>query len=300
MLRVDIADTPSKLERGLMFVTAMPDDEGMLFLFNRPQKLAFWGKNTFIPLDIAFIDRDNKIANIERIKPFSLERVGSNRDCTMALEVNAGYFEHNGISEGDELVLDHGDDLRAKASVEFRVKEGSGGTVKESQLIQQQKVPQVPTHPSHQPPVGQPPTTPMQDEKNLPTLDAGDLAKILEDSYDEEEQPAELPEEQPLPGEKPEGEEPEVEIPHFDNIFDALKWAEMNRQVMRIAYTTRSGRKITRDIEPHGQFHADSTMHQILVCFDETVSDIRAFIMTNIGTWSFLGRTFQKKFIVRA
>jgi uncharacterized membrane protein (UPF0127 family) len=295
MLKVEIANTPSKHEKGLMFVENLPQDEGMLFIFQRPHKLAFWGRNTFIPLDIAFIDRDNKIQKIGSIKPFDLSKVASDTDCVMALEVNAGYFQNQNIAVGDEINIDT-DDWMKTASVSFRTKEGKSSekaNVKHSQTINHQV-------PIHEPaPPGMPTQPPkVEGEENLPVLDANDLQKILEDSFDEPELP---PQQEEMPPEQPQPQvEPQKKYPTFDNVFDAAKWAEDNNEVMRINYETRSGRQITRDVEPHGQFHADSTMHQILVCFDETVNDIRAFILTNVRNWSFLHKEFQKKFIVRA
>ena len=67
-LYVKIADTPSKQAHGLMFVKKMENDHGMLFEFDRPQRLSFWGQNTFIPLDIAFCDSDGVIRKISHIR----------------------------------------------------------------------------------------------------------------------------------------------------------------------------------------------------------------------------------------
>ena len=59
MLKVEIADSPSTLERGLMYRKKLDYDSGMLFVFKRSQNLKFWGRNTYIPLDIAFVNKDN-------------------------------------------------------------------------------------------------------------------------------------------------------------------------------------------------------------------------------------------------
>src|ERR1035437_4285366 len=106
MLKVKIADTPSKLEQGLMFVENMPEDEGMLFVFPRPMKLSFWGKNTFIPLDIAFVNREHVIVKIAHIKPFDISSVKSDIDCLFAIEANAGYFEDKKIEVGTKINLE--------------------------------------------------------------------------------------------------------------------------------------------------------------------------------------------------
>lgn len=102
MLKVKIAKTREEVERGLMFVKKLPIDEGMLFIFKNSQKLNFWGANTYIPLDIAFI-KDNTIKKIDRISPLSLKSVCSDCECDMALEVNSGFFDKNKVKVGSFL-----------------------------------------------------------------------------------------------------------------------------------------------------------------------------------------------------
>lgn len=106
ILKIEVADTPFLLERGLMFREDLEEDSGMLFKFKKPQKLSFWGMNTYIPLDIAFITDKNKISKIMRIKPFCLSAVCSDEDCIYAVEANEGYFKKNGIGVGDEIEID--------------------------------------------------------------------------------------------------------------------------------------------------------------------------------------------------
>jgi len=105
-LKVEIADTPSKTQKGLMFRKSLKDDSGMVFKFSRPQKLSFWGLNTYIPLDIAFVNSQGKIVNISHISPLSTKSVSSDRACTMAIEANYGYFQKNKISSGDTIQFD--------------------------------------------------------------------------------------------------------------------------------------------------------------------------------------------------
>lgn len=104
-LKVEIADTPSSRERGMMFRDKLEADEGMIFKFNRPQNLKFWGLNTFIPLSIAFV-KDNKITNIEQISPFSLKCVASDKDCSIAIEANHDFFDKNGIGIGSSISIE--------------------------------------------------------------------------------------------------------------------------------------------------------------------------------------------------
>jgi hypothetical protein len=102
-LKVEIADTPFSRQKGLMFRSKLSENDGMLFKFNRPQKLKFWGLNTFIPLSIAFISPENKISKIEQISPFSLKCVESDTDCSIAIEANHDFFDNNNIGIGSSI-----------------------------------------------------------------------------------------------------------------------------------------------------------------------------------------------------
>lgn len=106
-LKIEIADTPDLQQQGLMFRKNLPNDQGMLFKFRRPQRLSFWGLNTYLPLDIAFIDEDGVIESIERIKPMSMKMVVSQSSrCNRAIETNEGFFKYHGIKPGDKAVID--------------------------------------------------------------------------------------------------------------------------------------------------------------------------------------------------
>ncbi len=100
---VEIAETPDERARGLMHRDSLPDDHGMLFVFDRDQQLSFWMKDTSIPLSIAYIARDGTIREIYDMEPFSLEPVRSTRSVRYALEVNHGAFEQAGIDIGDRV-----------------------------------------------------------------------------------------------------------------------------------------------------------------------------------------------------
>ena len=68
-LYAEVADTPQASENGLMFRDSLPDDRGMLFIFEQPKTASFWMRNTKIPLSIAYIDSAGKILEIESMKP---------------------------------------------------------------------------------------------------------------------------------------------------------------------------------------------------------------------------------------
>ena len=85
------------------------------------------------------------------------------------------------------------------------------------------------------------------------------------------------------------------EIPEFPSQFQAADWAKENTHMMGIDYITKDGTHISRIIEPHGIYKAD-TGNTLVVTYDNTVGDIRAFILRNIEDYEILDRTFNKKF----
>lgn len=104
-LYLEIAATPDKRQLGLMFRDSLPQNQGMLFVFEREQPLGFWMKNTKIPLSIAFLDRNYVIVDIQDMEPFSEKTHVSARPAMYALEVNQGFFRQHNITVGDTLKL---------------------------------------------------------------------------------------------------------------------------------------------------------------------------------------------------
>lgn len=99
------ADDPSRT-RGLMFVRELPADRGMLFVFQRPQPATFWMKNTYVPLDLVFVDPTGRVLNIGRdARPFSLAPITSDGPVIAVLEVQAGTAERIGLAPGDLVRL---------------------------------------------------------------------------------------------------------------------------------------------------------------------------------------------------
>ena len=102
---VELAVTPAQQAQGLMYRQRMEPDAGMLFLYDRPQGVAMWMKNTLIPLDMFFIDAKGRITGIEeRTVPFSTQTIESPGLASAVLELNAGTAERLGIRVGDRLV----------------------------------------------------------------------------------------------------------------------------------------------------------------------------------------------------
>ena len=102
--RVEIADTEQTRERGLMFRKSMAGDRGMLFDFKTPQPVAFWMKNTLIPLDIVFITADGRILSIARnAVPMDETPIPSGGDILGVLEIRGGRAAELGIEPGDRV-----------------------------------------------------------------------------------------------------------------------------------------------------------------------------------------------------
>lgn len=102
LFHVEIAGTEAQREQGLMYRPTMAADAGMVFLYDHPQQVAFWMKNTIIPLDMVFIGGDGHIVSIhERAVPFSEEAIPSGPDAQDVLEVNGGTVARLGIRIGD-------------------------------------------------------------------------------------------------------------------------------------------------------------------------------------------------------
>lgn len=105
LFRVEIADTPERRSRGLMERRYMASDAGMLFDFSGPRIIRMWMKNTYIPLDMLFIDGTGRIVGIAaHTTPHSLVVISSPVPAVAVLEVNAGVAEKLGITLGDRIV----------------------------------------------------------------------------------------------------------------------------------------------------------------------------------------------------
>lgn len=102
---VELADEPAERSQGLMFRRSMDADHGMLFLFDRPQRVTMWMKNTFISLDILFLQQDGVIVNIAHdTEPESLSQIVSKGRVLGVLELSAGTTERLEIKPGDQVL----------------------------------------------------------------------------------------------------------------------------------------------------------------------------------------------------
>ena len=105
-IEAEIADDSESRRTGLMYRKSMPENSGMLFIFENDQKMSFWMKNTLIPLSIAYISSGGEIMEIYDMKPESLRPVDSINSVRYALEMNQGWFERNDVKPGDFVILD--------------------------------------------------------------------------------------------------------------------------------------------------------------------------------------------------
>ena len=102
---LEVARTADEQATGLMHRTSMPADHGMIFVFPNPQRLSFWMKNTRIPLDIAYLDANATVLNVEPMYPLDLRGVPSDGDAKYAIELNQGTAKQIGLRRGDRVAL---------------------------------------------------------------------------------------------------------------------------------------------------------------------------------------------------
>jgi uncharacterized membrane protein (UPF0127 family) len=103
-LRAELARTEEEMRTGLMFRRELGENNGMIFVYAREERWAMWMKNTYVPLSVAFIDRDGKILNIEDMEPLTLDSHQASAPARYALEMNRGWFEKRGIRPGDRVL----------------------------------------------------------------------------------------------------------------------------------------------------------------------------------------------------
>jgi uncharacterized protein len=95
-----VANNAADRASGLMHVKKLPENTGMLFVFDHASIQSFWMKNTLIPLDIAFLDDDGVILDIHSMQPLNETPIQSEHPARFALEMAAGWFHTNKIFPG--------------------------------------------------------------------------------------------------------------------------------------------------------------------------------------------------------
>jgi uncharacterized protein len=103
-IAIEIADTPEERNRGLMDRRSLPDSTGMLFIFERSGQQNFWMKNTYIPLDIIFVNAGKEIVKIHKYAaPHSIDSYPSEKEALYVVEVVGGFTDRYNIQEGDRI-----------------------------------------------------------------------------------------------------------------------------------------------------------------------------------------------------
>ena len=103
--QVEVVDNDRTREQGLMYRKALAPDRGMLFDFKRPREVAFWMKNTFIPLDLIFIRADGRVLSIARnARPFDETPLASGGPILGVLEIPGGRAAELGVLPGDRVL----------------------------------------------------------------------------------------------------------------------------------------------------------------------------------------------------
>ncbi len=103
LIDTQLALSPEHRTIGLMFRKEMPQNEGMLFVFEQPSVQCFWMKNTLLPLTAAFVADDGAIVNLEDMKPQTTNSHCSTKPVRYVLEMNLGWFAKRGIKAGTKL-----------------------------------------------------------------------------------------------------------------------------------------------------------------------------------------------------
>jgi hypothetical protein len=104
--KIRIVNDEKNREIGLMFVKSLPLNYGMLFEFEKERMVYMWMKNTEIPLDMMFIDKNDRIINIKHhATPESLETISSGKEVVKVLEINGGLCDKLGIEINDKIVV---------------------------------------------------------------------------------------------------------------------------------------------------------------------------------------------------
>jgi len=101
---VELADTPEERNRGLMHREFMPRGSGMLFVYEKAQRVGFWMKNTLISLDMIFLDESGTVRHVHHeAEPLDTTPIFGGTDILSVLEINGGLARQYGIKPGSEL-----------------------------------------------------------------------------------------------------------------------------------------------------------------------------------------------------
>lgn len=105
ILKVEVARTGAEKEKGLMGVSSLDTDSGMIFVWDSPVTTPFWMKDTLIPLSIAFLSGDGTVLDIQEMEAQTLNLHAPGKAYFYAVEANKGYFSRHGITSGDKAEI---------------------------------------------------------------------------------------------------------------------------------------------------------------------------------------------------
>lgn len=104
LIDIELADNDQLRARGLMYRSALPENAGMLFIQQTEEMQSFWMKNTYIPLDILFVNSNREIVTIHaNTTPLKEWSYASTQPALYVVEVNAGFCGRHGIRTGDKI-----------------------------------------------------------------------------------------------------------------------------------------------------------------------------------------------------
>ena len=103
LIRAEVANTPESRMKGLMFRKTLGTSDGMLFVFDEPQRQCMWMRNTYVPLSVAFIDANGAILNVEDMEPLTESSHCAAGAAKYALEMNKGWFASRGLKAGTRI-----------------------------------------------------------------------------------------------------------------------------------------------------------------------------------------------------
>lgn len=105
-VQLQFAVTGAEMQRGLMERRDLKPDQGMIFIYSRPQGMSFWMRNTPTPLDIGYFTTDGVLREIYAMHSFDETSVPSVRqDLQFAVEMNQGWYRENNVRPGAQLDL---------------------------------------------------------------------------------------------------------------------------------------------------------------------------------------------------
>ena len=129
-LQLEVPQNDGEFKLGLMFRESLEQDRGMLFIFETTDYHSFHMKNTFIPLDIAFINEEGIIESIKELDPMNPIPVYPDGEIRYAIEVNRGWFAENGVEVGD-IILEDTEETEIDLN-EVKDKKGKGSGTKDA------------------------------------------------------------------------------------------------------------------------------------------------------------------------